>query len=394
MFAGTPDARLDRRSANAESTGGSSENLRSRVHTAVCPKAPCATTRATSCSSGTAWRWSSRTRDELQVLAADATARREGRDAGRALRGAAPDRCPARHAARRRRPPPRAHAKREPGDSAGSKRSFSRQRHSLIAYDAGARLAVDAENLHQLRVASRRVRAFLRVARELVDARLGRRAERGAAPARYGQAARRATSTFCSSTWKSEAPTLGAPDSNAALQLIRMLERDRDERAGRARGGARQRARTGRCSSSSRCRSRPPRSRTERTLAELAARELRRVARPGARARKGTRGREAARAANPRKARPLRGRARRASRRGRTERVIGAATSLQDVLGGAPGCGRRRAANPRGWPNGATIPRSRSQPGGCAERQRQRRDALEHQLPAAWRRLRKLAHGL
>jgi CHAD domain-containing protein len=40
----------------------------------------------------------------------------------------------------------------------------------LLAHDPGARLGVDAEDVHQMRVATRRARAFLRVARRFVDA--------------------------------------------------------------------------------------------------------------------------------------------------------------------------------------------------------------------------------
>jgi hypothetical protein len=46
-------------------------------------------------------------------------------------------------------------------------RRVQAQRGSLLAHDAGTRLASDPENPHQLRVASRRLRAFLRVARKL-----------------------------------------------------------------------------------------------------------------------------------------------------------------------------------------------------------------------------------
>jgi len=43
------------------------------------------------------------------------------------------------------------------------------QRRALLRHDPGTRLGVDDENLHQFRVASRRLRAFLRVGRRLVD---------------------------------------------------------------------------------------------------------------------------------------------------------------------------------------------------------------------------------
>jgi CHAD domain-containing protein len=43
------------------------------------------------------------------------------------------------------------------------------QRRALLRHDPGTRLGTDDENLHQFRVASRRLRAFLRVGRGLVD---------------------------------------------------------------------------------------------------------------------------------------------------------------------------------------------------------------------------------
>jgi CHAD domain-containing protein len=43
------------------------------------------------------------------------------------------------------------------------------QRHELLRHDPGSRLGEDPENLHQLRVAGRRLRAFLRVGRRLFD---------------------------------------------------------------------------------------------------------------------------------------------------------------------------------------------------------------------------------
>src|SRR5947208_1920102 len=44
------------------------------------------------------------------------------------------------------------------------------QLESLLAHDPGVRLGRDPENLHQLRVAGRRLRTFLAVGRGLVDA--------------------------------------------------------------------------------------------------------------------------------------------------------------------------------------------------------------------------------
>src|SRR5262249_54000195 len=46
---------------------------------------------------------------------------------------------------------------------------IGQQQHALVKYDVGVRIASDPESLHQLRVASRRIRAFLSVGRDLVD---------------------------------------------------------------------------------------------------------------------------------------------------------------------------------------------------------------------------------
>ncbi len=47
------------------------------------------------------------------------------------------------------------------------------QHRRLVAHDPGTRLGTDSEDLHQMRVATRRARAFLRAARSLVDREWG-----------------------------------------------------------------------------------------------------------------------------------------------------------------------------------------------------------------------------
>jgi len=54
-----------------------------------------------------------------------------------------------------------------PGEALGI--ALSEQRRSLLDHDPGTRLGADPEDLHQMRVATRRARAFLRAARELLD---------------------------------------------------------------------------------------------------------------------------------------------------------------------------------------------------------------------------------
>ena len=43
------------------------------------------------------------------------------------------------------------------------------QASAVLAHDPGTRLGTDAEELHQMRVATRRLRAFLRAGRDLLD---------------------------------------------------------------------------------------------------------------------------------------------------------------------------------------------------------------------------------
>lgn len=59
----------------------------------------------------------------------------------------------------------------EDGSAAGTLRAHLREQADLVlAHDPGTRLGADAEELHQMRVATRRLRAFLRAGRDLLDA--------------------------------------------------------------------------------------------------------------------------------------------------------------------------------------------------------------------------------
>jgi CHAD domain-containing protein len=261
------------------------------------------------------------------------------------------------------------------------------QRRSLIAHDAGARLAVDPENLHQLRVASRRVRAFLRVARDLVDSDWA--AELNGALRRLGQESNQARDLdVLLEHLEHEAPTLGAPDSEAATQLIRMLERDRDTVQAQLEemlNSGEHHAMLEQLALPVEVAEEP----TDRTLADLAARELRRLL---------TQVRALGKSPADEKLHELRIRVKRVRyaaelgglRGGKsTERVIAAATALQDILGAHQDAvvaeQRIRALAERSEDSRVAFAAGR-----LAERQRQRRDALQRQLPAAWRRLRKL----
>jgi CHAD domain-containing protein len=59
--------------------------------------------------------------------------------------------------------------RRHDADVARLQEMIWRERRSILAHDPGTRLGADPENLHQLRVATRRIRAFLRVARRHVE---------------------------------------------------------------------------------------------------------------------------------------------------------------------------------------------------------------------------------
>ena len=265
------------------------------------------------------------------------------------------------------------------------------QRRSLIAHDAGTRLGIDAENLHQLRVAGRRARAFLKVARELVDPTW---ADALNGPLRaLGQASGPARDLdVLLEQLRGEIATLGPQDAEPAARLLRQLERDRDDAqtaleelldsashhalledlALPAAAGAGQ---------------------ADRTLAQLAARELRRLV-----------GQVQALGKHPPEERlhELRIRVKRvryAAELGglpggsRTARVIAAATALQDLLGAHQDTlvAEERI---RGLADRTDDTQAAFAAGRLAERQRRRREELHRRLPDAWQQLRRVAKGL
>jgi CHAD domain-containing protein len=78
---------------------------------------------------------------------------------------------------------PPEHVELEPDAPAAEvlRRALAEQYHRLLAHDPGTRLGTDPEDLHQMRIATRRARAFLRAARPLLgrDWAEGLRAELG-----------------------------------------------------------------------------------------------------------------------------------------------------------------------------------------------------------------------
>ena len=90
----------------------------------------------------------------------------------------------------------RARRSTPPGEALGI--ALEAEYRALLAHDPGTRRGDDPEDLHQLRVATRRLRAFLRAARPLVEQRMGRRRSARSSAGSAGTSARRATSTSCS----------------------------------------------------------------------------------------------------------------------------------------------------------------------------------------------------
>jgi CHAD domain-containing protein len=263
------------------------------------------------------------------------------------------------------------------------------QRRSLLAHDAGVRLGSDPENLHQLRVASRRLRAFLRVAREHVDESWAAEIQSALRDAGAVSGPARDLDVLLEHL-REQVATLEPRDHEAAAELILALERDRAElQRGllEALDGEPYRQLLEKLGLGIEPHDEPG----ARTLEQLAARELRRLV---------VRVRKLGSSPPDEQLHKLRIQVKRvryaaelaggSSGDGRSGRVIAAATLLQDVLGAHQDASvaeeRIRALAYRiGSPQIAFVA------GRLAERQRQRRDELQQRLPTAWKRLRKLA---
>ena len=109
--------------------------------------------------------------------------------------------------------------------------ALAAQHRQLVDHDPGTRLGTDPEDLHQMRVATRRARAFLRSARELVDPEWaeGLRAELGWLGSRLGPA-RDADVLY---EHMSASVAAAGLDGDQASGVLRALERERS-RARRA----------------------------------------------------------------------------------------------------------------------------------------------------------------
>lgn len=264
---------------------------------------------------------------------------------------------------------------------------LSAERRSLLAHDAGTRLALDAENLHQLRVASRRIRAYLRVARKLVDERWSaevdvplRRLGRASGPAR--------DLDVLIEHLRAEVATLEPTDAAAAAELIGAFEDERDDLQDELLHVLDDDAHR-RLVETLGLPVEAAADLTTRTLGELAERELRRLLATV---------RKLGRTPPDEELHAMRlkvKRVRYATELGgvpggnRTARVVRAATALQDLLGEHQDAvvaeERIRSVAER-----IDDARVSFAAGRLAERQHARREAIQAQLPAAWRRLRKL----
>ena len=233
----------------------------------------------------------------------DAAAAREGDAPERSAleQGALRPKLLSRARPRQRRAPPRTSEKdTPPGEALGI--ALEAEYRALLAHDPGTRRGDDPEDLHQLRVATRRLRAFLRAARPLVDKDWADVAPRGARVAR-------------------RAPRAGARPRRDARPPASRGGRARGRRRGARRASRRARAgaRGGLPSMSSRrsaatryfalldrleAAAAPPLTGDETTLAAIFHREAKRMRRTFAALGERSRGRGAARAHGSRSSAP------------------------------------------------------------------------------------------
>jgi CHAD domain-containing protein len=115
--------------------------------------------------------------------------------------------------------------------------ALAEQHRSLLDHDPGTRLGADPEDLHQMRVATRRARAFLRVARPIVDPAWAEklRLELGWLGSALGPT--RDADVLLEHV-RGEVETLGER-SEAVAGLVSALERERDRARKRAVGALR-----------------------------------------------------------------------------------------------------------------------------------------------------------
>jgi CHAD domain-containing protein len=262
------------------------------------------------------------------------------------------------------------------------------QHHALVKYDVGVRIASDPESLHQLRVASRRIRAFLAVGRDLVDEEWAREIKGGMRALGRASTDARDVDILLEKV-RDRIRSFELRDQAAAETLLRTLEEDRrtlQHALVDVLDSVSYRRVLDRLALPAVPAAVPP----SRKLDQLAARELRRLlarvrklgSRPGEQALHGLR----IKVKQVRYATELGG----AQADKRARRVIRAAARLQDVLGehqdAAVGEERLREIAYRYDASGVAFAAGR-----LAERERITRSEIQQRLPSAWKKLRKLA---
>jgi CHAD domain-containing protein len=267
----------------------------------------------------------------------------------------------------------------------------AKQHHSLVRHDVGTRIASDPESLHELRVASRRVRAFLTVARDLVDGEWAKEIKEGMRDLGRASNAARDVDILLGNL-RSEIGRLDARDQAAGATLIGRFEADRRKLQRRLvellDSGSYQRVLDQLALPAA-----PATDVPAPKLDRLATRELRRLV---------TRVRRLGKRPSDEELHALRIKVKRVryatelagARAGkRTARVIAAATRMQDVLGAhqdaVVGEERLRVLAHSLDETGVAFVAGR-----LAERERVKRDEIHDRLPSAWKELRKLARKI
>jgi CHAD domain-containing protein len=259
------------------------------------------------------------------------------------------------------------------------------QRVALLTHDPGTRLGADPENLHQHRVAARRARAFLHVARTAVDPSWRR--SLGAALRELGEATGPVRDLdVLLEHLRGELGRLDEADREGAATILRRIERDRElarHRLSEALDG------DGYRFALARLRLPPRLAEGVETvpLDRIARKELRRLA--GAVGRLGGQPAEEQIHRLRIKLKRARYAAELAAPPGAAlRRFVADARMLQDLLGEHQDAvvaeQRLRAATVHDGQTAAAFAAGR-----FAERQRARRARVQESLPAAWKRLRK-----
>jgi CHAD domain-containing protein len=264
------------------------------------------------------------------------------------------------------------------------------QRHEMLVHEPGVRLGTDAENLHEHRVAARRTRAFVRAARDFVDADWRHEIADPLGDLGDVTGPVRDLDVLLEHI-RTELDTLGEPDPVGGALLVERLEGDRRE-ARKALVEALDQAPYRRVLGRMRVPPRLAHGVESVPLEQIARKEFRRLATGVAKL--GSTPDDGA----IHKLRIALKRARYASelsapdgKRGR--RFLADAKTLQTLLGDHQDAAvaevRLRAATVVDAATAAAFVAGR-----IAERQRARRERVRAELPAAWKRLRKSAAHL